>query len=254
MIGAAFSGFMLEAKELVEPPADPAAPYGYRADGVTPKRGPGGRPVRKSPAVEDLKAARAEDGGADLPSPDRPPAAVKGGRRRRGRPQEESQAPPMPKLGVIAGGMNRAYRTAGRIAQAMSQPGSKGARAGAALGEMTRKADAEDITVGEAWEHFAASNPRVRAFLLRILSGGAAGELFTAHLPLALVLFMPSGDPAGPLARVAGAFMAADDDGPPQDGNGQGPPGAMSPADMQEMMAFAQAMAQRASGVPERGE
>lgn len=167
----------------------------------------------------------------------------------------------MPRLGVIAGGMNRAYRTAGRIAQAMSQPGSKGARAGAALAEMTRKADAEDITVGEAWEHFAAGNPRVRAVLLKLMSGGAAGELFTAHLPLALVLFMPSGDAGGSVARVVGAFMGPDGSGPPWPGTADGDPGAgpepaagMRPQDVQEMMAFAQAMAQRAAGVPERGE
>lgn len=252
-MGGAFAELMLAAKEVSKPPADPDAPYGYRADGVTPKRGPGGRPVRKSPPVEDLKAARAEAAGDDPPSADRPPAAVKG-RRRRGRTQEESPAPPMPRLGVIAGGMNRAYRTAGRIAQAMSQPGSKGARAGAALAEMTRKADAEDITVGEAWEHFAAGNPRVRAVLLKLMSGGAAGELFTAHLPLVLVLFMPSGDAAGPLAKVAGAFLGADEDGQAADENGQGPPGGMTQADVQEMMAFAQAMAQRSAGVPERGE
>lgn len=253
MVGGAFAELMLAAKEVSKPPEDPDAPFGYRADGVTPKRGPGGRPVRKSPGVEDLKAARAEAADQSPVSADRPPAAVKG-RRRGGQPREESPAPPMPRGGVIAGGMNRAYRTAGRIAQAMSQPGSKGARAGAALAEMTRKADAEDITVGEAWEHFAAGNPRVRAVLLKLMSGGAAGELFTAHLPLALVLFMPSGDAAGPLARVAGAFLGADDDGPAPDGNGQGTGAGMSPGDVQEMMAFAQAMAQRAAGVPERGE
>jgi len=257
--GAGFAALMAQARDEAHPPGavDPEAPYGYRADGKTPKRGPGGRPARKSPSLEELKASRAEGAapdGAPGQQADRapePPAKGRGRGRARGVTGPAPAAPPMPKAGVIATGMNRAYRTAGRIAQAMARPGSKGQRAGAALVEMTRKDAPDDLTVGEAWEHLAEANPRIRRVLLKLIGGGAVGELVQAHVPLLLVLFMPTGEDeaATVLARVAGAVLDTDE---PAAGSPAPPAAGLTPEDIEQAMAFAQAMAARAANGTER--
>ena len=161
----------------------------------------------------------------------------------------------MPKSGQIAAGMNRLYRTAGRVLQALNAPDTRGRRAGVALAEITRKQDPDDVTVGEAWEKLAAGNPRVRAFLLRLVSGGAAGELVWCHVPVVIALMVgPDGDVAGPVGTVLGAMMAPDGDAgpsPAEQGQSFGEfVQNLSPEDMQGLAA----MAQRMAGGPVRGD
>jgi len=167
----------------------------------------------------------------------------------------------MPKTGVIASGMNRAYRTGGRIATVLGGPGSRLARVGAALQEITVKAYPDDVTVGEAWEAYAAANPRVRAFLLRLVSGGAAGELVMIHLTVVLALVTPDNpdEAAGKLGQVFAAVAGQDPEASP--GNGPGPadtmPGflaGMTQEDMAQAAAFAQSMMSRQANGPARGE
>ena len=161
----------------------------------------------------------------------------------------------MPKTGVIASGMNRAYRTGGRIAAVLGGPGSRLARVGAALQEITVKAYPDDVTVGEAWEAYAAANPRVRAFLLRLVSGGAAGELVMIHLTVVLALVTPDNpdEAAGKLGQVFAAVAG-------EDGSDAAPvPGAgflagMTQEDMAQAAAFAQSMMSRQANGPARGE
>lgn len=61
---------------------------------------------------------------------------------------------------------------------------------GQALIDITRKDDPEDVTVGEAWEQLARANPRIRRFLLRLIAGGAVGQLFMCHAPVLMAVLM----------------------------------------------------------------
>ncbi len=248
-------------------PAQDEAPYGWMKDEATgemrPKKSPG-RP-RKSPSLEDLKAQKeAESPVPDgAPSGDRPPAAPKG-RRRGGRPvREPKPAPPVPQHlrmeGSLAKGINRLYRRAGRILAAMGAGPE-----GAALVEITRAEDPDDVTVGDAWEALCRSNPRIRAFWVRVLSGSAASQVFVAHLPVLLAwMSRPGVARRIPFWGLAAAVSSDDDQGESSSStpNGQAPGmgglfAGLSEQDVAEAVAFAQQMAGRAAGggVPQRGE
>ena len=252
-----FAALMAQARPAPEPDGDPA-PYGYTVDektgGQRPKKAPG-RP-RKSPSLEDLKAQRA----AESPVPgapveeDRPPAALKGRRRRREEGRTDRPAPPIPQKyraeGSIAKGINQLYRKAGKIIKGLGA-----ADVGQAFIEITRSDDPEDFTVGDAWEALARSNPRIRAFWLRALSGGAWSQVLAAHLPVFAALLMIEGIRKRiPFGGLAMAFVDDSEDGEaPAAGT---PFEGLRPEDVAQMQAMAQAMAERVmgGGVPDRGE
>lgn len=223
-------------------PIDYGAPYGYKANGEPRKNPPGpGRP-RKSPPLDDLKDRASETAGEAAPS-DRIPEEPKGRRSRHAR-QRQAASEPLPpfKEGQIARGINRLYRKAGRIIRAMDRD------IGMAVIESTQKIEEDDVTVGEAWEEIARHNPRIRRFLLRIMKGGAWGQLFWAHAPIFLAIFMKDSIRSRiPAAGLAEAFLGQDEDGEsPADGT---PLEGLGPQDMQQMMQVAQQFAeQMASG------
>ena len=250
---ALMAGAGQEAKGGAE--ADPA-PYGYTKDEQTgemrPKKSPG-RP-RKSPSLDDLKE-RQEQAAADSPSPngDRAPAASKG-RKGRARTREARPAPPVPQSlrmeGSIAKGINQLYRRAGKMIRVADHD------IGQAFIDCTRAEDPEDVTVGDAWEALCRANPRVKAFWVRMLAGGAMGQVFMAHMPiLAAIIMKDAIRNRLPFWRLAEAVT--DDEGGPGEAPAAGTPfDGMSQQDMAEMVAFAQATAERmmGNGGPPRGE
>lgn len=161
---------------------DPAAPWGWTTDPVTkerrPKKAPG-RP-RNQPTAEELAAKppieREGDRAPERPAGYKPPPA-------------EPTVVPMPRGGVIAKGVNKLYRRAGKMIRAVDDD------IGEAFIYCTRvdtevAEDERELTVGEAWEQLARSNPRIRAFVLRIIAGGDVGDLVMAHAPIGVALFM----------------------------------------------------------------
>jgi hypothetical protein len=190
---AGFAALMSGAAQEAAPGngADLEAPYGYTEDPRTgerrPKKSPG-RP-RKSPSLEDLKAAKeAEPAPDDRRDGDRAPQLPKGRRGRRAEGATPRPAAAVPQKyraeGSIAKGINQLYRRTGRLVRVFDQD------IGQALIDITRAEDPEDVTVGDAWEQLAQSNPRVKAFLLRMLAGGAWSGVFMAHAPVMGAILM----------------------------------------------------------------
>ena len=141
--------------------------------------------------------------------------------------------------GSIAKGVNQLYRQAGKLIRAFDRD------IGQALIDITRAEDPEDVTVGDAWEAYARSHPRVRAFLIRLLAGSASAELFRAHLPLLAAIVMKEAIRERiPLGRLFMAF-ADEDEGGQGEGGAEGPAGfsGLTQEDIAGAMAFAQAMA-----------
>jgi hypothetical protein len=214
--------------ETADQDAEPEAPYGYTTDPETGERRPkkrAGRP-RKPPGPEELAAADPIQ-----PGDDKPPRA---GRRRK----PPAGVPDMPKGGIIAAGVNRLYRKAGRIVRAMDHD------IGTAIIECTRKEDPDDLTVGEAWEALCKANPRIRRFVLGCLKGGAWGDLVMAHAPIGVALFMkPAIQKMIPFRRVIEGMAEPDED--QAEGEG-GLPGGMTAGDFDQMSELAQEQARKA--------
>jgi hypothetical protein len=210
---------------------DGDAPWGWTRDRKTgelrAKKAPG-RP-RTPPGPDELAAAPP----VDRP-PDKPPAA------RHGTPRPPSApAPPMPRGGVIAAGVDKLYRRAGKLLRAFDRD------TGQALIECTRAEDLEEgeLTVGQAWEQLARTNPRIRAFLLKAIAGGAWGDLIMAHAPLGIAIVMkPAVQRLIPFGRIVESMAEPDDDTP--DGEG-GLPGGMTAADYEDIKATASEQARR---------
>lgn len=238
---AGFAALMSQAAEEATGPSE-EAPYGYTRDKETgqmrPKKSPG-RGGRRPPSVEELKE-KATEGTAEA-NGDRPPDAKAG--RRRGRDAAPGEKPPAKAVewheGQIARGVNKLYRKAGKIIQVMD------ADVGQALISITRKDDADDVTVGEAWEDLARTNPRVRKFLLKMIAGGVWGQLVMCHAPVFLAILMK--DQVRrliPFERAVEAFLS--DDSVDGEVPAQGTPvEGLTPADFQQMQAMAAAMAQQ---------
>jgi hypothetical protein len=260
---AGFAALMGAAGQDAKPVSDAdEAPYGWTRDESTgemrPKKSPG-RP-RKSPSLDDLKVRKEADAAAEAEAPavDRPPAAPKGRRRSRAGKGAgpDRPAPPVPQHlrseGAIAKGVNQLYRKAGKLVRVMDQD------VGQALIDITRAEDPEDVTVGDAWEQLARTNPRVKAFLMRALAGGAWSGLVAVHAPVLMALLMKDAIRKRiPFARLAMA-MVDDSDGEPAPAEGT-PMGGLRPEDMAAMMAMAQATAEqmmsgRGPDVPVRGD
>lgn len=256
--GQAFAELMSGAAQQAAPPVDPEAPFGYTKDAVTgemrPKKAPG-RP-RKSPSLDELKSEReAQPEAAQAPpEPDRAPDARRGRRRGGRKPPAAAQPDPGYQPGRIAHGMNKLYRRVGRIIAVAD------AELGQAFKDVTQKEDEYDLTVGEAWEELARTNPRVRRFLTKLIAGGAWGQLAMAHAPIALALLMkPAVYNHLPFARLLAALAASDAEDQDQGERGPGPdegaaatpaPGGgpldglgLQPGDVEQMMGFAQGLA-----------
>lgn len=233
------------------PPPSAEAPYGWTSDGAggwRPKKTAGRRkvddppksPSKVSPSLEDLKAQRAAEGPRREDIAPTPPPRSKRGTD--GRFRKKEAAAPQPttpfRAGPIAKGVNKIYRKAGKIIRVWDPV------IGEAVISCTRKEDDDDTTVGEAWEELARVNPRVRAFLERIIQGGAIGGIVAAHMPIILaVLLKDSVRDRLPFGGLVGAFLDRDED------EGQAPAGGiggllgdMGPEDMAQVMQMAQGM------------
>lgn len=240
-----------EALDHLVVPADPLAPdddapYGYLIDTKSGERRPkkragrGGLPGKSaptalkygaSPAVEDLP--RTKNAGEEDRSPDtqRKPAG-----QRRGKTKKEAAPVPAFRAGPIAAGMNKLYRRVGKIVRSMDYD------IGSAIIASTQKVDEDDTTVGEAWEEIARTNPRIRAFLLRMMSGTAWSTLFMAHAPIFLAILMKEGIRKHiPFGKLIGELFDSDEDGPTDLSTALG---GIQGADLNEMMAAGMAMMQ----------
>lgn len=208
-----------------------AAPYGWTKDQQTgelrPRRKPG-RPPKLPLGPGELAAAA-----PPVREPDRPPGP------RAGRASTPTPVPAMPKGGIIAAGVDKLYRRAGKILRAFDHD------IGQALIECTRAEDLEEgeLTVGQAWEQLAKTNPRIRAFLMKAIAGGAWGDLIMAHAPLGIAIVMkPAIQRFIPFGRIVESMAEPDDDTP--DGEG-GLPGGMTAADFGELSRTAAEQARR---------
>lgn len=211
-----------EEPEFPDLSPDADAPYGYTVDKQTGERRAKRAPGRPR-TVEQLTAGQPVEAGQDKPP---------GRRAGKTAPVPDDEVP-MPKGGVIAKGMDRAYRRAGKIVRVWHF------EMGTAFIECTRKDpdDPDSPTVGEAWENLARNNPRVRAWALRIIAGGDWQELIFAHAPIGIALVTSTW--VGrliPFGRLAESMLEPDEDSTPED---------LRPEDAQEMMATAQANAQK---------
>lgn len=190
------------------------APYGYTVDRDTGEMRPKKRPGRPKvpPPAEELSALPPVEPEADQPPPDRPH-----GRRRTRTRQDSDPVPPMPRGGVIAREVNRMYRRAGKIVRAMDED------IGQAIIECTRpeivdEGEEPNPTVGEAWENLCKTNPRIRRWILQIISKGAWTELILAHAPIGMALFMKPAiagrliNSEGFLGRLAQSWLEPDED------------------------------------------
>lgn len=237
---AAFASLMNSAAEQADTEAA-EAPFGYTKDAESGEMRPkkvAGRP-RKPPSLDELKAEQAPaDDGQGTPAAGKPAdRAPEAARRRRGKDAEAKPAAPVPayKAGVIATGVNRLYRRAGKIVRAMD------ADIGEAIIQAARNTadDGEpDDSVGAAWDELAKTNPRVRKFLLKIIAGGAWGQLVMAHAPIAMAIVMkPAILRIIPFSRLIESMAEPDEDTAPDEG---GLPGGMTAADAAQMAALAQ--------------
>ena len=220
--------------------ADGAAPYGWTRDRKTGTLRAKKRPGRPSvpPSAEELAAALAAAVPAE-PVPDRPPAAPAARRIRINLPGSEPQAPAMPRGGIIAAGVDKLYRRAGKLLRALDHD------IGQALIECTRQdlLDEGELTVGQAWEQLAKTNPRIRAFLMRAIAGGAWGDLIMAHAPIGIAIVMkPAVQRLIPWGRIVESMAEPDEDTPEGEG---GLPGGMTAADFEELKATASEQARR---------
>jgi hypothetical protein len=239
--GQAFAQLMSRAAGEAAAEAGVEAPFGWTTDKVTGEQRPkkaAGRP-RRSPSLDELKESVAvtpsEEPSADE---DRPPAAPKRSRFGKHKHPHAEQPVPQHRPGVITKGVNKLYRRAGKIVAVMD------ADIGMALIAITRNTAEEgepDDSVGAAWDELARTNPRIRAFLLKVVAGGAWGQLVMAHAPVFLAIFMKdSVQQRVPFVKLATAFMDADDDASPAE-----KAASMTEPDMEQMMAMAQQMAGR---------
>jgi len=226
-----------------EPPEDVSAgeedaPYGWRRDPKTGELIAKKKPGR--PSNQPTPDSMPPDAEPVSRAADRPPAKQEA--RRRAAPSGDV---PMPRGGVIAAGVNKLYRRGGKIIRAMDPD------IGEAVISCTRKDEDDELTVGEAWEALAKTNPRIRAFIMRAISGGAWGDLVMAHAPIGLALFLkPQVQRLLRLERLVESMAEPDEDTPEGEG---GLPGGMTAEDFGQMRDLAAEQARRMAaklGVP----
>src|SRR5581483_225807 len=221
---------------------DEQAPFGYMIDRSTGEKRPKLRPG-KQPGTK-ATAAPVDEPPVD-PAADRTPGKAKrrsvlhGGTIRRGRDKPEREREPVPpfRAGPIAKGVNRIYAKGGRLLRAIDHD------LGTAVILSTRKESEDDVTVGEAWEEVARTNDRIRAFLLKVISGGAWGQLFMAHAPILLALFMKDAVRKRlPLPRLAEAFFEPEDQADAGEGAEEPTLAGLHLADLNQLGALAQSL------------
>ena len=194
--------------------------------------------ARKSPSLEELAAAPAEPEAVSAP-PDGEPRSDRApdDKRRPSRSRKKTAgADPTPpyKAGVIAAGVNKLYRRAGKIVRAMD------ADIGEAIIQAARNTadpgEADD-SVGAAWDELAKTNPRIRKFLLKCVAGGAWGQLVMAHAPIAMAIVMkPAILRLIPFSKLIESMAEPDEDTPKGAG---GLPGGMTAADAEQVAELA---------------
>ena len=263
---AEITGGVVPPVQLADDTTPDEAPYGYMTDPDTGEKRPRKRPGRRragakvpqgpSPALEDLQALGAV---SEAPDEDRAPGPPPKGKRGR-TPRVEEPWPPF-RAGPIAKWVNTQYRRAGRVARLMDYD------IGTAIIACTKRPPAEDddedthVTVGEAWENLAKTNPRIRRFILRAMSGGLIGELFWAHAPILLAIVMKDGIRSRlPILNLVEALMGDDAPAAAEDGQGEGYDytggmggllAGLRPEDMAQMMQVGQQMMnEMTNGVP----
>lgn len=228
----------------------PEAPYGWMTDPRTGERRPRKRagrrpagavpPAGQTPTLETLKDLGGLPAAADDVAPGT--ARSKGKARSKSKtrpPRAPRAAAPLPPFreGVIAKGMNKLYKKAGRLLRLWDRD------IGSAVIATTKPSDDDedgDITVGEAWENLAKTNPRIRALLLSLMKGGAYTDLFTAHLPILLAVLMRDGIRQRiKFLPLVEAFLVDDDDTQQPSGLAQ-MMGGITPQDMAQMMQMMQ--------------
>ena len=210
---------------------DDDAPYGYTLDAKTGERRPKlkpGRPAKTPRTPDELAASQPIEAEADKPPAPR-------GRRSRGQPVPPvpDDEVPMPKGGVIAKGVDRLYRRAGKLVRVWNL------ELGSAFIDCTRPDpdDPDAITVGQAWENVARDNPRIRAWLVNLIRGGDWQELLFAHAPIGIAIVTSTWVARIiPFGRVAESMLEPDEDSEPGD---------LEPEDAAQMMATAEEQAQR---------
>jgi hypothetical protein len=226
----AFAALMSGAAQQAAPSEDGEARWGYTVDRVTgerrPKKAPG-RP-RTPPSLDELKAQREEAQSSESPvepPEDRAPTRLKGKRHKHGSAEPGKADEPIPqhRPGVISKGMAKMYRRTGKIIKAMDRD------IGVAVIEC-----ADDC--GEAWEELARVNPRVRRFALKLISGGAYGQLLMAHAPIFMAVIMKDGIRKHiPMMNLMQSMMEPDEDASDEE-----KANALTPQDLQQVMGLAQ--------------
>lgn len=202
--------------------------HGPQAKGQTQAKAPAS-PRTVPPSVDELK-----DGapGADSGEDRAPGAGAKPPKGSRAKGKREPVDVPPFRAGPIATGMNKLYARTGKILRVMDPD------IGNAVLASTRKESEDDVTVGEAWEELARVNPRIRATLLKMIQGGAWGQLMMAHAPIILAILMKDAIRKRiPMFRLVSALFDADDDGTSA---GSDFTGGMNGGDMAQAMAMAQ--------------
>lgn len=210
--------------------ADDAAPWGYTTDPVTKERRPKKAPGR--PKVQPGADELAKEPPIERP-PDEPPVRPPGRKLVPVTPAAEGDVP-MPRGGVIAKGVNKLYRRAGKILRGFEGGDPMGI--GQALIECTRTdpdapEDERELTVGEAWEQLARNNPRVRAWIMKAIAGGDIWDLVMAHAPIGIALAMkPWVQRMIPFGALVESLTEEDDD--EEDGTALG---GLRKEDLQQM-------------------
>lgn len=204
--------------------------YGFITDPKTgkrrAKRAPG-RP-KHQPTADDLARQPPLEREADKP-PQR-----SSGRRPSPLPAADDE-PKMPKGGVIAAGVNKMYRRAGKIIRGFEHGDPAGI--GQAFIECTKPdldepEEERELTVGEAWENLARSNPRIRRFLLRIVETNDIAALVMAHAPIGIAFAMkPWVQKLVPFGDMVESLTEPDEDEP----EGTSMPGGLTREDIQQM-------------------
>lgn len=244
---------LLDPESALNAPS-PEAPYGYMIDPVTqerrPKKRPGRRRVPDQATPESPESPESPDASPAEPSapferePDRAPSSPTSRRRSRGGRRGSPSAPlitpdpPSPvapfRAGPIAKGMNKLYRRAGKLI------GLANPLVGQAFVDITRKEDEEDVTVGEAWEELARTNPRIRASLNKLLTGSGWGQLIMCHMPILLAVAIQTGILERlPMGNLLAAFAPDEDSETSEDFN---PFAGLTEEDMAQAAALAAQM------------
>lgn len=246
----AFAALMSEAAKAVKPEV-PEAPYGWTtdSDGTRRPKKVSGRP-KKSPSLDDLKASKEAAPpleGVVTPGDAAPAAPGRRRKRRAGEPKPAKTEEPTPqhRPGVITKGVNKLYRKAGKIVQVMDPA------IGFAIIESTKNTADEgeaDDSVGAAWDEVARTNPRIRKTLLKLIAGGAWGQLLMAHAPILLAILMKDGISKHiPFMKLMTAFLddgteAAGDEAASSPGGLSGILDGLQPEDLNQMAAMAQSL------------